>query len=95
MIYTITLNPSIDLLYIVEDFDYNTVIRSLETRRDLCGKDFNDSNALAKLNLASTGLGFVRGKSGEFLVEQLDRFNINHDLIWTKGESRINITILE
>jgi len=95
MIYAITLNPSIDLQYTVEDFDYNTVIRSLETRRDLGGKGFNVSNALAKLNLASTALGFVRGKSGEFLVKQLDRFNINHDLIWTKGESRINITILE
>ncbi len=94
MIYTITLNPGIDLQYIVEDFEYNTVIRSQKTRRDLGGKGFNVSNALLKLNVISTALGFVGGKSGEFLVDQLDRLNISHDLIWIEGETRTNTTIL-
>lgn len=94
MIYTVTLNPGIDLQYIVEDFEFNAVIRSLGTQRDLGGKGFNVSNALAKLNVSSTALGFVGGKSGEFLVDQLERLNIIHDLIWIESESRINTTIL-
>jgi 1-phosphofructokinase family hexose kinase len=94
MIYTVTLNPGIDLQYIVEDFEYNAVIRSIDTRRDLGGKGFNVSNALTKLNVATTALGFVGGKSGEFLVDQLDQVKISHDLIWISGESRINTTIL-
>ena len=95
MIYTITLNPGIDLEFIVEDFEYNAVIRSLNTRRDLGGKGFNVSSALKKLNVPSTALGFVGGKSGEFLVDQLDRLKIIHDLIWIESESRINTTILK
>lgn len=95
MIYTITLNPGVDLQYTVEKFEYNVVTRSIETRRDLGGKGFNVSNALSKLEVPSIALGFVGGKNGEFLVDQLERLRIDHDLIWIEGESRTNTTILK
>ena len=95
MIYTVTLNPGIDLQYTVERIEYNDILRSQESRRDIGGKGFNVSNALSKLEIPSTALGFVGGKTGEYLVNQLDILRIDHDLIWISGESRINTTILE
>lgn len=95
MIYTITVNSGIEFQYVVYDFNYNTLLRSLEVRRDLGGKGLNVSNALSKLNVDSTALGFVGGKSGEFLVDKLESLGIAHDLIWIKHESRINTTILQ
>ena len=95
MIYTITINPGIEFQYVVCGFNYNTLLRSLEVRRDLGGKGFNVSNSLSKLNVDSTALGFVGGKSGEFPVDKLESLGIAHDLIWIEHESRINTTILQ
>jgi len=53
------------------------------------------SNALSKLNVDSTALGFVGGKSGEFPVAKLESLGVAHDLIWIERESRINPTILQ
>lgn len=95
MIYTITLNPGIDLQYKVKEFEYNTVIRSRATLCELGGKGFNVSHALYKIGAPSTALGFVGGRTGQFLIDQLERIGIRHDLMWVESESRINTTILQ
>lgn len=93
-IYTITLNPGIDLEYTVDEFKYNEVIRAVKVRRDLGGKGFNVSHALAKLGHTSTALGFVGGFSGKFLEAQLLGLGIKTDLTWIGSESRINTMIM-
>lgn len=95
MIYTITLNPSIDLQYIIHAFTFNEVLRAHEVRRDLGGKGFNVSHALSRLNIENVALGFVGGKTGEFLVEKLSELRLEKDLIWISGESRTNTTIVQ
>jgi len=95
MIYTITLNPSIDLQYIIHAFTFNEVLRAHEVRRDLGGKGFNVSHALSRLNIENVALGFVGGKTGEFLVEKLSELRLENDLIWISGESRTNTTIVQ
>jgi len=95
MIYTITLNPSIDLQYIIHAFTFNEVLRAHEVRRDLGGKGFNVSHALSHLNIENVALGFVGGKTGEFLVEKLSKLNLENDLIRISGESRTNTTIVQ
>ena len=94
MIYTITLNPSIDLQYLVDEFKYNSVIRSDSLLKDLGGKGFNVSHVLKVLKIPSTALGFVGGNNGRFLFEKLNKLDITHDLSWISAESRINTTIL-
>lgn len=95
MIYTITLNPSIDLQYLIQAFAFNEVLRAHVVRRDLGGKGFNVSYALSRLNIENVALGFVGGKTGEFLVEKLSERSLENDLIWISGESRTNTTIVQ
>ena len=76
MIYTITLNPSIDLQYLVDEFKYNSVIRSDSLLKDLGGKGFNVSHVLKVLKIPSTALGFVGGNNGRFLFEKLNKLDI-------------------
>lgn len=94
-IYTITPNPSIDLQYIIHAFTFYEVLRAHEVRRDLGGKCFNVFHALSRLNIENVALGFVGGKTGEFLVEKLSGLNLENDLIWISGESRTNTTIVQ
>jgi 1-phosphofructokinase family hexose kinase len=95
LIFTITLNPSIDLQYQIDEFKYNTVIRSNSVQKDLGGKGFNVSHALKVLKKPSTALGLIGGNNGKFLVDKLDDMGIVHDLFWIRGESRINTTIIQ
>jgi tagatose 6-phosphate kinase len=81
MFYTITLNPSIDLQYIIHAFTFNEVLRAHEVGRGLGGKGFNVSHALSRLTIENVALGFVGGKTGEFLVENLSELRLDNDLI--------------
>ena len=94
MIYTITVNPSLDLEYVVEEIKYNHVIQASGFRIDLGGKGFNVSQALNLIDVENIALGFVGGKIGELLSERITLLKIKQDLIQINHESRINTSIL-
>ena len=94
MIYTITLNPALDLELSVEAIRFDQVLRADRTRVDCGGKGFNIARALAELGQSSLALGLVGGKTGERLVEELDRLGVKTDLDWIQGETRTNIAIV-
>ena len=66
-IYTITLNPAVDRELFVPSLKYDQVLRAIDQRIDFGGKGFNVSRMLKSLGKQNTALGFVGGKSGEFL----------------------------
>ncbi|MCB1759638.1 MAG: 1-phosphofructokinase [Gammaproteobacteria bacterium] len=94
MIYTLTLNPAVDLELTVEAFRFDAVDRALASRMDCGGKGFNVSRMLAILETASTALGFVGGKSGERLEQTLRSLGIATDFNWIDGETRTNVSIV-
>lgn len=94
MIYTVTLNPAIDREYTVPSIQFDEVLRAGGVRVDAGGKGFNVSRMLATLGATSTALGFVGGKSGEWLQEELNRFGIETDFVWISTETRTNTTVV-
>ena len=94
MIYTITLNPSID--YIVR---LSKLTRGITNRTDseeyyFGGKGINVSLVLAELDLDSTALGFVAGFTGEAIENGIRNDRITTDFIKLRsGISRINVKI--
>ena len=80
MIYTVTLNPSID--YVVR---LNTLRQGLTNRTSseeyyFGGKGINVSNVLAQLDIKSTALGFVSGFTGEAIENGIKNKNITIEL---------------
>lgn len=94
MIFTVTLNPAIDREYTVPALTFDDVLRASDIRVDAGGKGFNVSRLLATLGQPSTALGFVGGKSGEWLQKELWRFGIKSDFVWVQSETRTNTTIV-
>jgi 1-phosphofructokinase family hexose kinase len=94
MIYTLTLNPALDLELTVAEFRYNQVLRASQVRVDSGGKGFNISRALAQWGAPNLALGLVGGKTGERLVEELNRLGVQTDFTWIEGETRTNIGIV-
>jgi 1-phosphofructokinase family hexose kinase len=94
MIYTLTLNPAVDLEYTVQELIKNEVLRAPAVRKDFGGKGFNVSRMLNVLGVESTALGFVGGQNGKALEEGLHSLGIRTDFIWTSGETRANTSIV-
>ena len=94
MIYTVTLNPSID--YIVRLDKLTSGITNRTTREEYYygGKGINVSLVLAELDLDSTAYGFVAGFTGKAIENGIRNDHIITDFIKLKeGISRINIKI--
>ena len=94
MIYTVTLNPAVDRELLVPEIEYDTVLRAINCQVDFGGKGFNVSRMLRSLGTTSCALGFVGGKSGEFLQEGLNTLGIQTHFVQVTGETRTNISIV-
>ena len=95
MIYTLTLNPAVDLELSIDDFQFDRVTRAVKSRMDCGGKGFNVSRMLANLKTPSVAMGFVGGKSGERLEQTLRSLDIETDFNWIEGETRTNVSIVK
>ncbi|TCO68267.1 1-phosphofructokinase [Marinisporobacter balticus] len=93
MIYTVTLNPSIDYVVQVEDFLLGSVNRVNNDYKYPGGKGINVSRVLKNMGVRSQGLGFIGGFTGEYIKRYLEDEDIETDFITVKGDTRINVKL--
>ncbi|MCM3167004.1 1-phosphofructokinase [Peribacillus frigoritolerans] len=93
MIYTVTLNPSIDYLVEVESFQMGKVNRTSYDAKFPGGKGINVSRVLKRLGNSTTALGFIGGQTGEFVKRFLRQEEIFTDFTEIAGDTRINIKL--
>jgi 1-phosphofructokinase len=94
MIYTLTLNPSIDYVVHVDSFVEGITNRTVGEEYYIGGKGINVSCILAELGIANTALGFTAGFTGDEIEKGLVQHGISADFIRLKeGISRINIKL--
>ena len=67
MIYTVTLNPSLDYIIDVKHFEPGMVNRTTAEKIFAGGKGINVSHVLANLGMESVGLGFIAGFTGDVI----------------------------
>ncbi len=94
MILTITLNPSIDRRYVVDGFEKGRVFRAREVQYTPGGKGLNVTKVIKAFNEPVVATGFLGGRSGEYIKDQLDDMNIQHKFVDIRGETRSCIAIL-
>ena len=71
MIYTVTLNPSIDYVVNMDQLVEWTVNRISTENFYAGGKGINVSQILNQHNIDNKALGFVSGFTGEFIKQSL------------------------
>lgn len=95
MILSITLNPSIDISYPLEHLKINTTNRPLATSKTPGGKGLNVTRVAAQLKHPVIATGFLGGKLGEWINEQLLHLDyVTPDFFPIAGETRNCIAIL-
>lgn len=96
MIYTVTLNPSIDYIVKLDKLNTGSTNRVNEEYVYPGGKGINVSRILKELGNDNTSLGFISGFTGEYIIKTLEEKNLNTDFIRLKnGFTRINVKIKE
>lgn len=94
MIYTVTLNPSLDYFVTIEDFALGKTNRTQSEQMLPGGKGLNVSMVLKNLGVDSTALGFTAGFVGREIVSCIEEMGIQANLIMLEeGNSRINVKI--
>ena len=94
MIYTLTLNPSIDYVVRISSLIYGITNRTDSEEYYFGGKGINVSNVLKELDIDSTAYGFIAGFTGEAIEKETKSDRVTTDFIRLKeGNSRINIKI--
>jgi 1-phosphofructokinase len=93
MIYTLTLNPSVDYIVELPNIQLGELNRSSMETKFPGGKGINVSRVLQKLDKSSKALGFIGGFTGKYIVDYLENEGILTDFIQVEGDTRINIKL--
>lgn len=94
MIYTVTLNPSIDYVVNMNQLTEGTVNRVSAEHFYPGGKGINVSQILNQHEIDNIALGFISGFTGDFIQSSLQEKGIKTDFIQLKeGYSRINMKV--
>ena len=93
MIYTLTLNPSIDYVLRIEQFDDGQTIRSKSEEKYPGGKGIMVSKLLKNLGAKSINIGFLGGFTGEFIKNKLENLGIDEEFTKISDDSRINVKL--
>ena len=95
MIYTVTLNPTLDKTLSVPVLRPGEVHRARFLRQDIGGKGINVSRALAALGIASIPIGFLGGATGKAMRDGLAADGFDARFVEVPGETRQNLTLLD
>ena len=93
MIYTVTLNPSLDYVAKADSIALGKTNRTRDEYIVPGGKGLNVSILLSRLGIPTTALGFSAGFSGKELERLLKTTGIATDFSESEGFTRINVKL--
>ena len=93
MIYTVTLNPSIDYIVRLDQVQVGSVNRMDSDDKFAGGKGINVSRVLKRLDIQNTATGFIGGFTGKFITDTLVEEEIESRFVQVAEDTRINVKI--
>lgn len=94
MIYTVTLNPSLDSFVDCPSFEKGRLNRTQNERVVAGGKGINVSQVLKNLGMDSVAMGFLAGEVGKCIQDMLENAGIQTKFTFDQsGQSRINLKL--
>ncbi|MGY3779804.1 1-phosphofructokinase [Streptococcus gallolyticus] len=93
MIYTVTLNPSIDFIVRLDSLALGSVNRMISDDKFAGGKGINVSRILKRLDIENTATGFIGGFTGRFVKDGLVDEGIATKFVEVSEDTRINVKV--
>jgi 1-phosphofructokinase family hexose kinase len=98
LIFTVTLNPAVDKILFLDEFQRSRTNRLTQTLETIGGKGTHVSINLKLQNVQSTALGIALGETGKKIVKILEGWGVEVQFLQytlTGMESRTNYEIVE
>jgi 1-phosphofructokinase family hexose kinase len=95
VIYTVTLNPSIDHTLSVDQFQVGGTFKATQSERLPAGKGINVARVVAVLGEPVTALGLVGQDAMPAFATTLAERGIENRLVLVPGATRISVTVLD
>lgn len=95
MILAITMNPAIDKVYAIDDFEINRVFRPKAMTATAGGKGLNVARVAHILGEPVMATGFLGGSTGQFIHKQIEEMGLIDRFVSIQGETRICINIMD
>jgi 1-phosphofructokinase family hexose kinase len=95
MIVTLTLNPMLDKTVRIDRLRTGGTTRARTVEATAGGKGINVSRQLRCLGSATVATGWVAGRTGERILEEMALDGIEAAMVRTSGESREGWTVVE
>ena len=95
MILTVTLNPAVDKIIILDNLKLGKLNRVKETTILAGGKGINVSEVLTELEVDNLALGIVGGNNGRIITSMLENREVRADFNWSEFNTRQNLKIKE
>lgn len=93
MIFTLTLNPSVDYIVELDQVKLGELNRTNKETKFPGGKGINVSRVLKRMGVNSNALGFVGGFTGRYISEYLQKESIETDFVEVNEDTRINVKL--
>ncbi|MCC3355354.1 1-phosphofructokinase [Bacillus sp. REN16] len=94
MILTITLNPSVDINYKLDQFSLDGVNRVNHAGKTAGGKGLNVAHVLRQLEEETAASGFLGGSLGDFIRKEINNKGIKDFFVEIEGNTRNCIAII-
>ena len=95
MILTVTLNPALDKIIILDNLKLGKLNRVKENTVLAGGKGINVSEVLTELEIDNLALGIVGGNNGRIITTMLENKKVKADFNWSEFNTRQNLKIKE
>ena len=86
MILTVTMNPSVDISYPLEEFNLDTVNRVAKVSKTPGGKGLNVTRVLKQLDDEVVATGLIGGALGTDIQKKLSKKGIKNDFFEIAGK---------
>lgn len=94
MIYTLTLNPSVDYIVTLdENVKLGELNRTISETKFPGGKGINVSRVLNRMGIQNKAFGFVGGFTGNYIKDYLQKEGIPTNFVTVEEDTRINIKL--
>lgn len=94
MILTVTLNPSVDISYKLDEFNLNTVNRVADVSKTAGGKGLNVTRVLHQLGEDVAATGFLGGSLGDFIRTKINELGVRDHFVGSVGDTRNCIAVI-
>lgn len=93
MIYTLTLNPSLDYIVELDQVRIGELNRTKKETKFPGGKGINVSQVLKRVGVNSKALGFIGGFTGDYIEKFLQTQEIETEFVRVNEDTRINVKV--